>query len=150
VPCAPLDDLIGHALPGGRFALESYEDRLLREVVLSGPGPPGQLHPLSVFSALQRSIGMSLADFFRLCRSDASEGPVLGETRLELRTPIRVDRAYDVHAWISDVRRRTGKRAGLIDIVWLSASAVEAGREGSDSPAATLMNSYIFRRPVAS
>jgi len=137
--------LIGRELPGGRFTLEGYEDWMMRDVVLDTPGPEAHLHPLSVFAALQRSIGMTLADFFQLCGAHADEGPMLGDTTIEILTPLLIDREYTVRATITDAQRKVGRTAGTIDIVHLTME----GLDPSEHVVARVVNSYIFRRSEA-
>jgi hypothetical protein len=137
-----VEELIGRELPGGHFTLEGYEDWLMRDVVLAPPAYGPVLHPLSIFSVLQRSIGMTLGDFFALCGATADQGPMLGETRIEILTPLRIDHEYAVRAAITDVQRKVGKTAGVIDIVWLTMECLDGGPD----VVARMVNSYIFRR----
>ncbi len=137
-----LESLIGHRLPGGELTVEAYEDWLLRDVVLGDPATDGSLHPLWAFAGLQRAIGISIDELFHLCQASADDGPVLGDTQLELIEPMVVGDRYRVTAEISDVQRKQGRRAGTIDVVWLRAQATD--HEGRVM--ATLVNSYIFRR----
>jgi hypothetical protein len=139
-------ELIGRDLPGGRLTLEGYEDWMMRDVVCAEPALHRELHPLSIFSALQRSIGMTLADFFRLCGAEADEGPMLGDTRIDMLGPVLIDHEYSVRATITGAQRKIGKKAGAIDIVELTVECL-----GSTPPVvlARLVNSYIFRRAGA-
>jgi hypothetical protein len=136
-------ELIGRELPGGRFTLEGYEDWMMRDVVRAATAPSRELHPLSIFSALQRSMGMTLAEFFRLCGAEADEGPMLGDTRIDILAPVLIDHEYTVRAVVTDAQRKVGKKAGTIDIVQLTIECLEG-----DPPqvVARLVNSYIFRR----
>jgi hypothetical protein len=144
-----VEELIGRALPGGHFTLEGYEDWLMRDVMLNPPVSGPILHPLSIFSALQRSIGMTLAQFFALCGAHADEGPMLGDTRIDIVTPLRIDHEYAVRAAITGAQRKVGKKAGVIDIVQLTIECLDL--EGSPGHvAARVVNSYIFRRSEAS
>jgi hypothetical protein len=136
-------ELIGRDLPGGRFTLEGYEDWMMRDVVRAAPGPSRELHPLSIFSALQRSMGMRLADFFRLCGAEADEGPMLGDTRIDMLAPVLIDHEYPVRATITGAQRKVGKKAGTIDIVELTMECVDGT---PPVVLARLVNSYIFRR----
>lgn len=134
--------LVGRQLPGGRFTLEGYEDWMIRDVVLDTSGPGAHLHPLSIFAALQRSIGMTLADFFQLCGAHADEGPMLGDTSIEILSPLLIGREYTVRATITDAQRKVGRKAGTIDIVHLTIE----GLDPSPQVVARVVNSYIFRR----
>lgn len=156
-----LHDLVGRALPGGRVQVEPHEDWLMRDVALAEPAWAPSLHPLSVFAGLQRSIGITLADFFALCGSSSEAGPMLGGTRIEVLAPMAPGRAYDVRATITGAERKETRSVGPVDIVELSMEALEpggggGGGDGSDSDSgnssdggavvARVVNSYVFRR----
>jgi hypothetical protein len=142
-----LAGLIGHELPGGRFRFEAYEDWMMRDVVHADREWSPELHPLSIFAALQRSMGMTLAEFFRLCGAEADEGPMLGDTGIDILTPVLIDHEYSVRATVTDAQRKVGKKAGTIDIVHLT---VECSESDGGPVVARLVNSYIFRRAAAS
>lgn len=137
-----LDGLVGRTLPGGAFAVPGYEDWLMRDVCLGEPSFSSTLHPLSVFAACQRSIGLSLEEFFELCGSSSSEGPMLGETRIEVLRPVATGRHYAVRAAVTAAERKVGRTAGTIDIVELTMEAADDG----GAVVARVVNSYIFRR----
>lgn len=137
-----IEELAGQVLPGGRAEVASYEDWLMRDVALAAPSWEPSLHPLSVFAGLQRSIGMSLSELFALCGSSPEEGPMLGETRIEMLASMAPGRAYDVRAAITGAQRKVGRTAGTIDIVELTIEAFD----DVGAVVARLVNSYIFRR----
>jgi len=141
-----LGDLVGRPLPGGRVQVEPHEDWLMRDVALAAPDWSPVLHPLSVFAGLQRSIGLSLADFFALCGSSSAEGPMLGGTRIEILTPMVPGQPYDVRATITGAGRKETRSIGPVDIVELSIEALEPGGDDTGSTVARVVNSYIFRR----
>ncbi|HVW43992.1 MAG TPA: hypothetical protein VHC18_21840 [Amycolatopsis sp.] len=135
---------IGRRLPGGRFSVEPYEDWLMRDTVLAGHGDDPAAHPLWAFAGPQAAMGISIDELFTLCGAKASDGPMLGETDVELLAPLTVEKVYDVRATIVDVQRKSGARTGVFDIVTVE---MEAATEGT--PVARLRNSYVFPRRQA-
>ena len=142
-----VDHLVGRTMPGGRMQVDPHEDWLMRDVALAAPAWAPTLHPLSVFAGLQRSIGISLADFFAVCGSSSEDGPMLGETRIEVLEPMVPGQPYAVRATITASDRKDSRSAGPIDIVELSIDAYHPG-DGDGLPVARVVNSYIFRRPA--
>ena len=77
--------------------------------------------------------------------SSAADGPMFGEAGLEFREAMRVGETYRVEGGITSAARKTGKRAGVFDIVSFELRVVEP----SGVVAAVSTNSFIFPRRTA-
>jgi hypothetical protein len=139
-----LEALEGTAFPGGSFRIPPHEDHLLRQVLLADRGDGTTAHPLWGFAAPQRSMGVTLAEVFALCGSSAAEGPLLGETTVELVTPLLLEQEYQVRGGITRAVRKRGRTAGTFDVVTFTVTTRLAA---SGALAGNLTNAFVFPRP---
>jgi hypothetical protein len=109
--------LIGHQLPGGEFRAQPHERWLSHDAMLAPGIPEPLLHPSWILLGGLRGMGMSIDDLIRLAGSDPDAGVVFGETELEQFEPLGADHRYLVSGEITDLRRRTSRRAGVIDLL---------------------------------
>jgi hypothetical protein len=137
-----LEALEGHRFPGGRFTIAAYEDWLMRDVIGAPRGDGVHAHPIWGFAAPQGAMGLTIGDVFALCDATAADGPMLGDTKVELTRPFRIGAPYVVSGGIVSAVRKTGRTAGVFDLVHFTVeSADEAG-----SVVARLTNSFAFPR----
>ena len=122
-----LDSLPGRTFPGGSFLISGPEDDRMRDVVGAPPRQADVAHPIWLFAAPQRALGITIDEFFAWCGSSSAEGPMLGETRLTMPRPLRVGRNYAVSGRIVAVQRKEGRRAGTFDIVTFELQLAERG-----------------------
>ncbi len=138
-----LDGLVGHRFPGGRAFVEPYVDLLVRDVVGAPPPSGDGLAHLSVaFLAAQCGLGIELDELFALCGAASADGPMLGEWSGEFVVPMRVNVGYEVCGVVEAVRRTSGSRTGVFDVVTVRIELV-----GPDGRAhVTVRPSYVFPR----
>ena len=109
--------LVGYRLPGGEFRVQPHERWLSHDAMLNPGIPEPLLHPSWILLGGLRGMGMSIDDLIRLADSDPESGVVFGETELEQFRPLVADQRYLVSGEITDLRRRTTQRAGVIDLL---------------------------------
>lgn len=135
------ESLIGLALPGGTLVLSASDDKALRGILGAPTDPSGASHPLFGFIGAMRGMGIDWNGLFALCGASADDGPMMGETDLELRRPLATGHAYAVTAAIVGFERKAGRRTGPFDIVTLQVEIADAV-----GPAAVLRQSIILPR----
>lgn len=109
--------LVGYKFPGGEFLVQPHERWLSHEAIRSFDLPEPILHPSWILMGGLRGMGMSIDDLIRLADSDPEAGVVFGETELEQFQPLVAGARYVVSGEITDMRRRTSQRAGVIDLL---------------------------------
>lgn len=135
-------DLVGTRFPGGTATVQPYEHWLTCDVVES-PLRKGEVaHPLYAYLTAMAGMGMSIEEFFGLCRATSADGPMFGECGTRIHQPLRVGATYTVRGGIVDVERKEGKRAGVFDIVGFELELVDA----AGAVVAVCRNSFIFPR----
>lgn len=139
-----LDMLVGVRFPGGAFAIEPYEDWLLRDALGADSGDGIHAHPLWGFAAPQRSMGITIDEVFELCGARASDGPLLGDTSITTECELLLEQRYTVAAGITSAQRKHGRSMGTFDVVHFTATTFDpdgvlVGR---------LTNSFVFPRSL--
>lgn len=109
--------LVGYKLPGGEFRVQPHERWLSHDAMRSGEIPAPLLHPSWILLGGLRGMGMSIDDLIRLADSEPDAGVVFGETELEQLEPLVAGQRYLVGGEITDLRRRTSRRAGVIELL---------------------------------
>ena len=137
-----VQEQIGRTLPGGSFSVEPYQDWLMRDVSLSTTSFAGPLHPLWAFAGTQGAMGVSIEELFAIVHASSEDGPMLGESDIEILRPLGIGETFTVSATITDIVRKSGKRAGTFDIVTVAMSA----EDSAGTTVALLTNSYVFPR----
>lgn len=134
--------LEGHRFPGGTYTLPEYLAWLWADVVGGEPGADVAHPGLAYFAAIQ-GCGVSIQEIFDLMEADAASGVVFGEEILELSRPLRPGATYEVQGEITEVVRKSGKRAGVFDRL---SFAISLKGEASGEPVATSTSIWIFPR----
>lgn len=137
------EGLIGRKLPGGTLTLSEADDAALRGILGAAPDGAGIAHPLFGFIGAMRGMGLDWDAFFALCGASMDDGPMMGETDLDLRRPLETGHDYDVTAAIVGFESKSGRRTGPFDVV-----TVEVIIADKDGPAVVLRQSLIIRRPA--
>jgi len=140
-----MQELVGHAFPGGTFTIEHWENTLFTEVMQSDPLPDGLAHPAYLFHAPLAGLGLGYGDIFTLCHAESAEAIRAGEYQWEVIRPLRVGETYRMSGEITGVERKTGRRAGTMDLVSFRIDMHEAA---SGLHAASVVNTWIFLRSV--
>lgn len=135
------ETLVGLQLPGGILNLPAGDDAALRVILGSDPSADGGAHPLFGFIGAMRGMGIDWHGFFALCGASADDGPMMGETDLDLRRPLRTGHDYTVTAEIVGFEHKEGRRTGPFDVVTLQVAIADA-----EGPAAVLRQSIILPR----
>ena len=138
-----LQDLPGRRFPGGSFVISADEDLLMREVVGASPRQGDVAHPIWMFAGPQRAIGITIDDLFAWCGSSSADGPMLGETRLTMPRPLRIERRCAVTGGIVSADRKAGQRAGTFDVVTFELELTAAEDDGTRWAVRT---SFVFPR----
>ena len=140
-----LERLVGVEFPVGEFTIEGYEHWLTTDAIDSPPLPAGVAHPMYAYYAALGGLGLTLDELFAMVGSSAADGPMFGEAGLEFREAMRVGETYRVEGGITGAARKTGKRAGVFDIVSFELRVVDS----SGTVAAVSTNSFVFPRRTA-
>lgn len=133
--------LVGHVLPGGVTTIHPHRHWLVRDVIVGDRLPDDLAHPLFVYLATD-GMGVTWDELFALCGATAEDGPMFGEHETELFAPLAVGATYVVSGEIVSARRKSGRRAGVFDIIEyrLTLSADDG------TVVATTANSIVFPR----
>lgn len=142
VPLEEVTAAVGADLGGTTFTIEPYEHWLMADTVLSPPLPEGVAHPMYAYYATQTGMRLSLSELFALVHAKDEDGVMLGETRLELRRPLRVGATYAVRGQVVDVTRKSGRRTGTFDVMTFRLELLDDGGD----VVATTQSSFIFPR----
>jgi hypothetical protein len=135
------DEIVGHELPEGSYAIEPYVHWLMADAVISPDLPDGIAHPMFVYYAGQGGMGVTLDEMFALAHATSDDGVMLGSAELDLRRPLEVGERFTVRGEIDAVVRKQG-RIGTFDIVTFHTDLVD----GDDAVAAVCTLSFIYPR----
>lgn len=139
---ATLLEVVGWEFPGGRFTIEPYEHWLMCDAVGAEPSRSGIANPMFVYYAALGGMGVSLDDLFAKVGATADDGVMFGEAAIDVTTPLTIGASYDVRGTITDIVRKSGKRAGVFDIVTFVLDLDD--ESGTHVGAST--NSFVFPR----
>lgn len=106
----------GTALTPGRIAISAAEATSFCEL-LGTPAVGDALHPIYVYVATQRGLGMSVAEVCALADFDIADGPMLGNIDFQYSAPMLPDTEYRVEGTIIDIVRKEGRSAGVFDLL---------------------------------
>lgn len=139
--------LVGFRFPGGDYRIQPYRHWLACDAIGADPRAfSDTAHPLFVYYAAIGGMGMSLESLFELCGAGPdTPQPMLGETSLELERPLSIDDTYRVSGTITDVRRRSGQRAGLMDLI--TAVFELSGPDGQEQARCSIV--FVFPRQAS-
>lgn len=142
-----LDSLVGTPFPGGSFVAEHYLNWLTCDVVLAPElTTASTAHPLMLYMGTQAGIGLSLEELFMLFKGSSADGPMLGEWGMTLHAPVLVGTPYTVTGGIIGVKRKTGKKTGVFDIIEFQLEMRETG--DADHLVGVTRSSFIFPRRI--
>jgi hypothetical protein len=136
------DRVLGHRFPGAKFRVEEYERFLGADAMLSPSSGPGLLHPVWIFMAGFRSLGLSLDGLAHLIGASATDGVMLGETRIEQFQVLHSATDYWIRGEIVRIERHVGNRIGPFDVLTCRVEIV--GERGELH--ASVTNAFIFPR----
>jgi hypothetical protein len=140
-----LEALVGTKFPGGSFTPESYFNWLTCDSVLAPELiSADSAHPLMIYLATQAGMGLSLQDLFTLFLGKSEDGPMLGEWGMDVHSTVHVGTKYTVTGGVTGVRRKTGKKTGIFDIIQFELELRDAS-DPADLVAVT-RSSFIFPR----
>lgn len=136
--------LAGYRFPGGDYRIQPYRHWLACDAIGADPRAFGDAaHPLFVYYAAIGGMGMSLESLFEFCGAGPdTPPPMLGETSLEIETPLSIGATYRVSGVIADVRRRSGRRVGLMNLI----TAVFELRDADGEEQARCRIVFVFPR----
>ena len=139
---ADLEALVGKPFPGGTYTIEPYRHWLMTDAFGAVPASEGTAHPMETYYGALAGMGLSVDELFALVGATAADGPMFGETTIDIRRSLRIGATYDVSGSIESIERKEGRRAGVFDIVGFRLELREPGGE----LAAVSTNSFIFPR----
>jgi len=96
-----------------------------------------------VYYAGVQGSGVTFQDIFDLLDGAAETGIMVGEQRLTFQEPLAVGEIYEVSGGITQVERKSGKRAGTFDIATFE---LELRHPGGADPVAVSTTSFVFPR----
>jgi hypothetical protein len=137
-----LHGVVGYRFPGGRFTIAPYEHWLTCDAVLTEPTREGVAHPMYVYYAALGGMGISLDELFALVGATADDGVMFGEAAIEVARPLAVGATYDVRGEVTGAERKSGRRAGVFDIVTFALEVVDE----HGGVCGTSTNSFVFPR----
>ena len=137
-----LMSVIGWEFPGGTFTIEPYEHWLMCDAVGTEPTRRGVANPMYVYYGALGGMGISLDELFAKVGATADDGVMFGEAGIDVYRPLEIGSTYTVAGRITDIVRKSGKRAGVFDIVtFVLALTDESGTTVGEST-----NSFVFPR----
>lgn len=137
-----LHEIVGARFPGGEFTIEPYEHWLMCDAVGAEPVRSGVANPMYVYYGALGGMGISLDELFAMVGATADDGVMFGEAKIESTRPLRIGDTYSVSGGITDIVRKSGKRAGVFDIVTFALDVTDdAGVAVGRST-----NSFVFPR----
>lgn len=134
--------VIGYRFPGGRFTIEPYEHWLMCDAVMATPTRVGTASPMYVYYAALNGMGISLDDLFALVGATADDGVMFGEAGITALQPLVIGETYSVSGTVTEIVRKSGKRAGVFDIMTF---ALEI-HDQAGTHVGTSTNSFVFPR----
>jgi len=137
-----LEAIVGTEFPLGTFTIEEHEHWLCADAVLSPALPAGIAHPMYGYYAAVTGMGKSLDEIFADADATADDGPMFGEAGLEFHKPLRVGATYSVTGRYTSAVRKSGKRAGVFDIVEFQLEVADEAAE----VAVVSTNSFVYPR----
>lgn len=135
-------EVVGTDMGGGSFTIEPYQHWLTADAVGSPPLPTGLAHPLYAWYASQGGARYSFEELFDLLQARAEDGVMLGETTIQWHRPVAVGATYRVRGEITDVTRKSGRRAGTFDVLTFQLDLLD----DDGDVVAVVRNSMIFPR----
>ena len=138
-----LEAVVGRTLPGGRMRLEPYEHWLACDAISSPRWTGDVAHPMFGYYLALRGMGVSLDELFALAGATTDDGVMFGESRLELRRPLRIGDDYDVRGSVTSAERKVG-RSGTFDLFEFRLELSDG-----DGLAAVSTNTFVFPRAQA-
>ncbi|MCW3001058.1 MAG: hypothetical protein JWQ20_356 [Conexibacter sp.] len=142
MPDGPYEHVAGHRFPGGTTVVPAWMNRLWCDAVTAEDTAP-HVHPMLVYYAAVQGSGVDFQAIFDLFEGSADSGVMVGEQKLDFRAPLEVEREYLVDGGITDVVRKSGRRAGVFDIATFELRLRDAG---DADPVATSTTSFVFPR----
>jgi hypothetical protein len=139
----PYAHVAGHRFPGGRTVVPAWMNHLWCDAVVAAQDTAPHVHPMLVYYAAVQGSGVDFQDIFDLFEGSADSGVMVGEQRFDFRTPMEVGREYAVEGGMTDVIRKSGRRAGTFDIATFELRVLE---DGEDDPVAVSTTSFVFPR----
>lgn len=137
----PLEHLVGSRVPGGEYSIAGYESWLARDALCAAASL--RPHPVMAFIGVQRGMGLSVAELFRLLESDVNDGPMLAQSTVELNCDLEAERTYAVEGEVTGLVRKKGAALGTFDLVTCRFDLLDA-QDGDQ--VATVTNVYAIRR----
>jgi hypothetical protein len=134
--------LIGHRFPGGRFTLTPHMAWLWADCVLSIPDPE-QAHPSLSYQAAMRGSGLTIQEVFELMDATSDSGVMFGEVVLDYFGTLVPGDTYVLEGVITDVTRKTGRRAGTFDLLTFE---ITGRREDEPDPLFAVATTWVFPR----
>ena len=142
---AGLGEVVGRSFPGGQFTIAPHEHWLTCDAVGAAPTRSGLAHPMYVYYAALGGMGLSLDELFALVDATADDGVMFGEAEITVDAPLRVGATYSVRGGITAAERKSGRRAGVFDVVTFALDVVDE----HGAVCATSTNSFVFPRREA-
>lgn len=135
--------VIGHRFPGGTVAVPAWMNYLWGDAVAAPEDSAPYVHPVLVYYAAVQGAGITFQDIFDLMEASEDSGIMVGEQRFEFSEPVRIDTIYRVVGGITDVVRKSGRRAGVFDIATFELRLIDPSTEAQVALSTT---SFIFPR----
>jgi hypothetical protein len=101
------------------------------------------VHPMLVYYAAVQGSGVGFQDIFDLLEGSADSGVMVGEQRFDFRVPMQIGREYGVEGGMTDVIRKSGRRAGTFDIATFELRVLA---DHEPEPVAVSTTSFVFPR----
>lgn len=137
-----LQEIVGTRFPGGKFTIEPYEHWLMCDAVGAEPVRSGVANPMYVYYGALGGMGITLDELFAMVGATADDGVMFGEAKIESSQPLQIGSSYSVSGGITDIVRKSGKRAGVFDIVTFALDVTDDAR----APVGRSTNSFVFPR----
>lgn len=109
--------VVGHRYPAGRFTVEPWADRILRDTLGAPAAVAGEAHPLWGYLGAQMGIGVDVAGLMAPADARPEDGTMLASAAVDYHRDVRVGVPYDVTGEIVGLERKVGRRTGPFDLL---------------------------------
>lgn len=135
--------LVGHRFPDGESMIQPHEAWLGHDAMQAPDHGADELHSLWALIVGVRGMGATISELSELAEMGATDTLMFGELRIEHHLPsLSIGTTYTVRGEITDVVRRTGRRAGVFDVITVELELYSPARDH----VATVANSFVFVR----
>jgi hypothetical protein len=136
------DHIVGHRFPGATYTLPEWMCWLWSDTAQLKPDRQ-TAHPALAYFVAMQGTGVSIQDIFDLMDAGVDDGVLFGECELIWNGEMKSGATYECTAEVVKVERKSGRRAGVFDLM---AFQIQMREPGATEVVATCTNTFVFPR----